>query len=175
VKGLAIFVLIVGVCACHTQEPAGAPGAEPSDAVDFAYGTTDGGELSSANTRGRATAVLFVTTYDLASQLVAKRLDEALRRQVPRANGAAVALETPEYAVIADTFKSSLGLSYPMAMADRETLDGAGPFGKIDAIPLLVVLDRSGREVWRKSGALSTREILAALALGSRSGSATGR
>jgi hypothetical protein len=174
----AIFVLFAAFLAsCHAAAPADSPsaaGGGAGDAIAFAYGTTEGGELSSATTRGRATAILFITTYDLASQLVAKRLDDALHRHVPRANGGAVVLETPQYVVMADTFRTSLRLSYPVAMADTATLGGDGPFGKVDAIPLLVVLDRDGREVWRKSGALTPREIERALALGSARGSSPG-
>jgi len=147
------------------EDPSGAP-------VEFAFGSPDGGELTSATTRGRATAILFVTTYDLASQLVAQRLESVIHRHVPRANAGAVVLEAPKYATFAAAYRSTLGLSYPVAMADSSTLTGGGPFGSIGQVPTLVVLDRSGREVWRRSGVPDTREIERALALASRRGSA---
>lgn len=147
------------------EDPAGSP-------IEFAYGTTDGRELSSATTRGRATAILFVTTYDLASQLVAQRLESVIHSHVPRANAGAVVLEAPKYAELAAAYRSTLALSYPVAMADSLTLTGGGPFGAIEQVPTLVVLDRSGREVWRRAGVPDTRDIERALALGSRRGSA---
>ena len=175
-KPLAIFALLAGVSACGSTQTSGPNAAfDSTSPVEFAYGTTEGGEFTSDGTRGRATAVLFIASYDLASQLVAKRLDDVLHQHVPRANAGAVALETPEYAVMADTFRTSLHLGYPMAMADPPTLSGSGPFGKIASIPTLVVLDSDGREVWRKAGALSSKEIEQALALGSRHGSAPAR
>lgn len=131
---------------------------------DFLYGTTEGGELSSATTLGRVTALLFVTTYDLASQVEARRLDVIVRRHRPRANAGVVVLETPKYAVFADTFRTSLGLSYPVALADQDTLGGGGPFGRIGMVPTLIVLDRDGRERFRKEGLASSREIDDALA-----------
>lgn len=138
--------------------------------VDFAFGTTGGGELSSASTRGRATALLFVTTYDAASQLVAKRLDHVVRYFKPRSNAGAVVVEPPKYAVLADVFRSALDLSFPVAIADEGTRTGGGPFGRVGEVPTIVVLDRSGRVVWTHSGVVSSKEIEQALATASRSG-----
>jgi hypothetical protein len=115
--------------------------------------------------------VLFVTTYDLASQIEAKRLDEIVRRHRPRANAGAVVLEPPKYAVLADAFRSSLGLGYEVALADAATLAGQGPFGNIPHVPTLFVLDRAGRLVWQKSGLATPREIEQALAAAARRGS----
>jgi hypothetical protein len=174
VKAL-LFALCFTACAAG-HEPVSAPRGEPhGEALQFAYGTTQGGELSSASTRGRATAILFVTTYDLASQLMAERLDAALHTHKPRANGGAVVLEAPKYAVMADAFRTTLNLSFPVAMADSDTLGGGGPFGHVGRVPLLVVLDRDGREVFRKAGTVEPKDIEQALALGSRHGSARGR
>ena len=146
--------------------PSSAPRApQPqSSPISFVYGTTEGGELSSATTRGRATALLFVTTYDLVSQLQARQLDEIVRRHRPRANAGAIVLETPKYAVFADSFKQTLGLSYPVAIADDETRQGGGPFGRVSIVPTLVVLDRRGRETFRKQGLAAPRDIEGALA-----------
>jgi hypothetical protein len=155
--------LLLLTCAGDPQ-PAASVLGQRSDAVSFAFGTTDGGEFSSRGTRGRATLVLFVTTYDLPSQLQARRLDEIVRRFRPRANAGAVMLEAPKYAVFADAFRSTLSLSYPVAIADDDTRERRGPFGRVDRVPTLVVLDRDGREVWRRAGVVSAKEIEAALA-----------
>jgi hypothetical protein len=169
----AIFLglgLLGGACSSRPVSPA--VGGEPEpDTIEFVFGTTEGGEFSSRASRGRATAVLFVTTYDLASQLVARRLDDVVRSRRPRANAGAVVLEPPKYALLADAFRTSLNLSYPVAIADDDTRLQSGPFGRIDRVPTLVVLDRSSREVWRKPGALSEQEIDEALAKGGQSGS----
>ena len=171
ILGVLLGVLLVS---CRpTPAPLG-PSAEAAAApIEFAFGTTDGSELSSSTTRGRATAILFVTTYDVVSQLVAQRLESVLRTHVPRANGGAVVLEAPKYAELATAYRTTLSLSYPVAMADPNTLSGGGPFGVVAQVPTLVVLDRSGREVLRKTGVAETREIEQALALGSRRGSAS--
>ncbi len=129
----------------------------------FAYGTPSGETLSSESTRGRATAILFVTTFDLPSQLMAKRLDSVVRAHRPRANAGAVALEAPNDAPLVDVFKSSLGLSYPVALANTTRFEAPSPFGRVDQVPTLVVLDRRGREVARAQGVVTEREIDEAL------------
>jgi thiol-disulfide isomerase/thioredoxin len=134
----------------------------------FSYRTTGGGVFSSDTTRGRATVVLFVTTYDPVCQLVAQKLDEVLRAFRPRANGGAIVLEPEQNAMFADVFRSTLHLSYPVAIADAGTRLGDGPFGAVHVVPTVVVLDRDGREVWRKVGMQSPRQLEAALASASR-------
>ncbi len=168
---VGILVLAASGACRPTAEPLRAEREVGSVPVVFAFGTTDGSELSSETTRGRATAILFVTTYDIVSQLVAQRLEGVLRTHVPRANGGAVVLEAPKYAQLAAAYRSTLSLSYPVAMADSLTLSGGGPFGTVAQVPTLVVLDRSGREIWRRTGVAEAREIERALALGSGRGS----
>lgn len=141
--------------------------------VHFAYRTTEGETFGARSTRGRATAVLFVTTYDLASQVQARRLEQVVHRQTPRINAGVVVLESEEYAVLADAFRTSLGLSYPVCLADQATREKEGPFGDLSRIPTLVVLDRDGVEVWRKEGLASTSEMKQALTTASRRGSPT--
>lgn len=136
--------------------------------VEFAYGTPSGETLSSAGTRGRVTAILFVTTFDLPSQLMAKRLDVVVREHKPRANAGAVALEAPNDAPLVEVFRSSLGLSYPVALTNTTGFEAPSPFGRIDQVPVLVVLDRRGREVARAEGVVSEREIDDALTTAAR-------
>lgn len=129
----------------------------------FSYGTPEGEEFGSATTRGRVTALLFVTTFDLPSQLMARRLDEVVRRHRPRVNAAAIVLEAPDHAPLAEVFRTTLGLAYPVGLALTPGVQSEGPFGTIDRVPTLIVLDRRGREVTRRYGALEERDIVAAL------------
>jgi len=158
--------------ACSTV-PA-APTSDPharfdaGDPIEFRFPPTDSDVVSSETTRGRATALLFITTYDMASQVVVKRLGEVLVRFTPRANAAAVVLEPPAHAELLPAYKEALGLPYPVVMADFVTQQRQGPFGDIENVPTLVVLDRSGREVWRHQGPCEARDIEAALERASR-------
>ena len=150
-----------GAPASHGAPPAGVP-------IEFRFPASDDQVVSSETTRGRATALLFITTYDLASQLVVKRLSDVVVGFTPRANAAAVVIEAPTYAELLPAYRESLALPYPVVMADFATQQGGGPFGSIQNVPTLVVLDRNGREVYRHQGALESREIEAALERASR-------
>ncbi len=169
---LAVLLAACGAVSCGASAPPPptVPAVSRGPVIDFAFETLAGTLVDSAATRGRATAVLFVASYDLASQVQAQRLQEVLRVQTPRANGLVVVLETPEYAQLAATFRDSLGLSLPTAMADEATRDGTGPFGPISRIPTLVVLDRDGHETWRRAGVVPHRDLEKALATASGQG-----
>lgn len=159
-----LFPLGALLCACGSApEAAPATPASRSAPVAFAYGTPAGEELGSASTRGRVTALLFVTTFDLSSQLMARRLDEVVMRHRPRANAGAIALEAPNSAPLVEVFRTTLNLRYPVALAGATALDDDGPFGRIERVPTLVVLDSRGREVERKEGVISSAEIDALL------------
>ncbi|HEY6558150.1 MAG TPA: TlpA family protein disulfide reductase [Polyangiaceae bacterium] len=161
-----LTLAIVTACACRPVPDEAAPAKSArraSPAIRFSYGTTQGGELGHAQTYGRATALLFGTTFDLASQVQASRLNELVHRFRPRVNVGAVMLEPPKYALLADAFRTSLQLDYPIALADDETRRGEGPFGRLDRVPTVVVLDAAGREVWRKSGVVPVPELEQAL------------
>src|SRR5687768_9627999 len=73
--------------------PVPSPSA-PSAPIQFEFATVgaDAG-LSRETRRGRATALVSITTFDLASQLVPRRLADALVSFTPRANAAAVVVE----------------------------------------------------------------------------------
>ncbi len=165
-----LLAALAGSCRAAPNEPKTAPRAHTLP-VEFSYRTLDGGRFDSFQTRGRATALLFITTFDWASQVEARRLSLLVTRHRPRANAVAVVVETERYQPLAEVFRSSLRLTYPVAMADQATREGEGPVGPVSRVPLLVVLDRSGREVWRKAGLAESAEIERALAEASRTGS----
>ena len=162
-----VFAALLVACGAEPA-PASAPNAHHGAPIEFAFGTPSGEMLSSSTTRGRVTALLFVATFDLTSQLMAKRLDEVARHHTPRVNAGAIALEAPNDAPLVDVFKSSLGLSYPVALANSVGFDQPTPFGKLDQVPTLIILDSRGREVARAQGVVSERDLDAALAAAAR-------
>jgi hypothetical protein len=109
------------------------------------------------------TALLFVTTFDLPSQIAARMLDEVIRRHRPRANAGAIALEAPDHAPLVEVFRKTLALSYPVALTMTPGVQHDGPFGVIDRVPTLIVLDARGREVTRGFGNMTAEEIEEAL------------
>ena len=157
---ICALLLAATACARVPDEPA----AEPSDehegrVLQFAFGTTDGQEVTSESTRGRVTVLLFVTTFDLSSQIAAKRLNQVLHTHHPQINASAIALEASNDAPLVDVFKSSLGLDYPVAIADMPELAQQPTLGTIGAVPTAIVLSGEGREIVRKSGVFSVHEL----------------
>jgi hypothetical protein len=155
--------LLVG-CAEPTA-PVDAPRREGGRVVEFSYVALDGARVDSRTLRGRATVILLFTSYDVVSQMAARVASDVLHEHRPRINVLGVALEAPKYDVLIRAFGDSLGLGYPLAMADRGSLAGGGPFGPIVGIPTWVVLDPAGREVWRHVGPLRRAELRSALDL----------
>lgn len=119
--------------------------------------------FDAASTRGRATLVLLVTTFDMGSQLMAQRVNQLLHTHVPRINAGAVVMEPPKYGLFADAYRDGLKLDYPVVLADHATLEGRGPFGIVEHIPTLLVLDKAGREVARFLGPVEESDIVGSL------------
>ena len=157
-----LALLTIGACSETPPPKARAPQTQ-GDPVDFSFGTTEGELFTSVATRGRSTAVLFVTTFDLASQAQARFLNEVLREHKPTPNVVAVVLEPPKHRILAEAFRTSLNLRYPVALANPDTLSGTGPFGDIAGVPTLVVLDAAGRVAFRSIGAVPKKTMDAAL------------
>lgn len=112
----------------------------------FDFRAPSGAVVSSETMRGRATALLFVTTHDIRSQFALRQLGLILETFQPRANAAAVVVQPPHFAALLSTFEQTLGLPFPAVMADYATLAGNGPFGPLPGLPAAVVLDRYGYE-----------------------------
>lgn len=166
-RSAATFVaLALGAGSCSSAATAPATASASARSAPVAYEFPSAGEtalVSGETMRGRVTALIFITTFDLASQLTARRLGDVLVSFTPRANAAAVVVEAAVYAELLPAYRTALALPFPVVMADFATQRGAGPFGAITRVPTLVVLDRDGRVVSRHEGALEPDEIRAAL------------
>lgn len=166
-RGLGLCAVgFVAACAADTP-PAEAPLVR-GEPLGFVFGTADGEVLTSEKVRGRVTVLLFLTTFDLSSQVQAKYLEDLHRSHAPRFNAVAVVMEPPKNAELVRSFGEVLGLSYPVALADEGTLNGAGPFGAITSVPTWIVLDRDVRAVFAAAGALRPRELEKKLRLAER-------
>lgn len=164
---IARALALLALCACSSGRAASSASAaaELGEPVQFAFGTVDGGEVSSDTTRGRSTLVLFVTTYDLPSQAEAQLLRDVIATHKPRANAFVVMMEPPRSAALAQVWRDSLELNLPVAMASPSLLAGEGSLGRVNGVPTLVVLDRRGRVVLRREGVLTRAQLDECLSL----------
>jgi hypothetical protein len=148
--------------AVSESETAGTP-LKTGPVALFSYGATDGSRVDSARMAGRFTLLLFITTFDPASQLMARHLNQTLHTHTPRLNVAAIVLEEPNYAPLALVFHDSLELDYSVALADAATLRGESSFGPIRRVPTLVLLNPRGELIWEHEGFLPPAVIEQAL------------
>ena len=152
-------MLFVGACYAREGEPVTPAQPDFGEPVQFTFGTIAGGEVSSDTTRGRTTALLFVTTYDLPSQAEAQLLRDVLSTHKPVANAAIVMMEPPRSAALAQVWADAMNLKWPIAMASPSLLAGDSPLGRISGVPTLLILDRRGRVIAKSEGALGREAI----------------
>jgi hypothetical protein len=157
--GLLLGASLLVSCYAREAEPPATPEPALGEPVQFTFGTLTGDEVSSDTTRGRTTALLFVTTYDLASQAQTQLLREVLSSHKPVANAAIVMMEPPRAADLARVWADALGLTWPIAMATPSLMAGDSQLGRINGVPTLIVLDRRGRVVAKNEGAVNRQGI----------------
>lgn len=160
---LASSVSCVEVTAPPVESPdsADARPVASSLPVQFELPELHSGVVKSSEFLGRMTLVVFGATYDTASQAAVPIASAIVRRHQPRINGLLVVFEPAENRPLALAFASVLDVPFPVALADAETLQGRGAFPGLRHVPSFVLLDREGREVWRRYG-LATIEVIEA-------------
>ncbi|HMA91208.1 MAG TPA: TlpA family protein disulfide reductase [Polyangiaceae bacterium] len=158
-----VFALLTAACAREAAGPANPPATVLGQSVTYRFPLPDGSSVGSREMAGRYTILLFLTTYDTASQAVARRLDELVHTHKPRINGLAIALEPPQNATLVAVYRQAMTLAYDVALADQDTLDGRGPFGDIRAVPALVLLDRESRVLRRGFGVEALLDVQSGL------------
>lgn len=164
-----LTTLAVLAASCSHSDPAPAvPSAPTLEALDkpvvFSYPSVDDApDVRSENLRGRPTILVFLSTYDLASQAQARFLSMVQRRREPPIHAAAIVLEPKENLPLVAMFRQTLGLEYPVALGDEELIAGGGPFGDVRSVPATVVLDASGRIIAKRQGLLKDDELEALL------------
>lgn len=167
VVGLALGpAAILGVIACGPPPEPDAPLSAPVDRaapVRFEYPSVNGEPLTSGSLLGRFSVIGLIATYDTASQAQARFLADLRVHHKPRVNVALIALEPLENKPMIEAFASAMNAGFPVAIADAATIEGRGPFTRLHHVPSVVILDREGREVWRRVGLADEATIDAAL------------
>lgn len=159
----AAAVVALG-CAGTKEKAKEAPAASASGPpLAFRYESLDDREVSSESLKGRATLLLFLTTYGDPSLLQARFAKKVVGSHTPRINAAAIFLERIDNRPLVRLYRDAAGLAFPCAMADAETVKGEGPIPGTGTVPTVIVLDPAGREVWRKVGVAHPDELQKAL------------
>lgn len=162
----ALLLLATALPACGGSsgaKPPETPGVSAipaSGPVAFAFDSLDDRPVSSDVARGKPAVLSFVTTGSLPSQAQVDFLVTMSAHDGDRVFYAVVSLDPNENRELVEIYRKSLGVKFPMAMADEATRDGAGPFGDVTTVPVTILLDRLGRVVWRVDGRVAKSDEL---------------
>lgn len=160
---LALLTLAAACGGSHAPEgepPAiGASTAPVSPVAHFEFDSLDERPVTSAALLGKPAVLAFVTTWDLNSQAQIDFLVPMAKRDEGAVTYVMVALQARSDRELIEVYRTKLGVTFPVALADKVTISGGGPFGDVANVPTVVVLDRQGRLVWKKAGLTKSQEI----------------
>jgi hypothetical protein len=128
----------------------------------WAFDSLDARPVSADAMRGKPTVIAFITTDNLGSQAQVNYLVAMAKNDQDEVNYVLVAMHPRKDRELVELYRSTLGVSFPVALADDVSMSGAGPF-PVEHVPTLVVLDREGRLVWRETGLAKPADIRAHL------------
>jgi hypothetical protein len=157
------------LCACGPKAPGdpsigistkGGPALPSTEkATQYAFDGLDEQGVSSSFHRGKPTVIAFVTTGDIVGQAQVSYLVRMAKNDGDRVNYALVALHPRKEIVLVDSYRKTLGVEFPVALAGPEATGPGGPFGEIPAVPTIVILDREGRIAWKHTGLAKNDEL----------------
>jgi hypothetical protein len=155
-------LLIAPGCSPAPAEPA--PGVSDGTPtlgknVSFSFDSLDERPVSSEAARGRIAVIAFIATWDLSSQAEVNYLVAMSKHDEASVYYALVALDDPKNRELVEAYKKTLAVTFPVAMADQETVAGRGSIPGVNQLPTIVVLDRTGRVTFQRSGLVKPEEI----------------
>ena len=158
--------LFLSACAAKTSgPPVGISGKDDGTltpigkATLYDFDSLDQRPVSSVAFRGKPSVLVFVTTGDLVGQAQVDYLVRMAANDGERVNYAMVALHPRKELVLVEAYRKTLGVEFPVALAESGATNSSGPFGAIAAVPTVVVLDRDGRISWKHTGLAKNDEI----------------
>jgi thiol-disulfide isomerase/thioredoxin len=140
--------------------PAGVSVPSASGPVSFSFDSLDDRPVSSEVSRGKPAVLAFVTTGSLPAQAQVDFLVTMSSNDGDKVFYAVVSLDPRENRELVEIYRKSLGIKFPVAMADEATRAGTGAFGDVTTVPVTILLDRSGRVVWRVDGRVAKSDEL---------------
>jgi hypothetical protein len=136
-----------------------APLPSPNTVTRYVFDPLDERVVSSESMRGKPTVIAFVTTGDLIGQAQVSYLVHMAKNDGDKVNYVLVAIHPRKEIVLVEAYRKTLGVEFPVALADGSVTNAGGPFGEIPAVPTVVVLDRDGRIRWKHTGLAKHEEI----------------
>jgi hypothetical protein len=169
VRGFLIGLAIaLASSACGKKEAApdaigASSSSEQGRAIEFSFDSLDWRHVDAVALRGKPTVLVFAATWDLSSQAQIDFLVPMNKHDGDKINYVMVALQEKQDRELVEAFKGGLHVDFRVALADRDTIAGGGPFGDVHNVPTIVILDRTGKVAWKHVGLARSDELRAAL------------
>lgn len=148
-------------------------GTEPVAA--FVFDSLDARPVARDALRGKPAVLVFVTTWDIASQAQVGFVVRMAERDGDAVTYALVALHERHERELVEAYARTLKVTFPVALGDPESRVGRGPLGDVHQIPTVLVLDAAGRLVKRHVGLTKTDVLRASVELAKRAPAPVGR
>ncbi len=163
-RAAAVAALVL--CGCASEKAAPVPGMstpQEDGPVSFRYDSLDARPVASDAARGRPAVLAFITTGDIVSQAQVSFLVPMSRHDGDSVYYALIALQDPSTRELVEAYRDAMKVKFPVGMADEATIAGGGPLGDVHSVPTVVILDRGGHVVFRRTGLCKSDELRAHL------------
>lgn len=156
-----------GGCAKRSGPPVGTSSvpmtsSEREPAI-FAFESLDERPVDSKATRGKVTVLAFITTWDVASQGQVDFLVAMAKNDGDKVFYGLVVMQDRKERELIEVYRSKLEVTFPVALGTPDVMEPDGPFGNVQVVPTVVILDRGGHVVWRSEGITKSDEIRRAM------------
>jgi hypothetical protein len=161
---LVLAAWAIGCGGARKEEPLVGITLPSSDeaAVVYRFDSLDDRAVDSSSLRGKPTVIAFESTGSLKGQAQVNYLVAMAKHDAEKVNYVLVALEPQGNRQLVEEYRRFLGVTFPCAMADDETLQGAGPFGDVRSESTTFILDRRGRVVFKAEARVAKADELRA-------------
>ncbi len=178
---LAAGLVALALVGCVRAEPEPRAPVEPVEeratepVAPFVFDSLDARPVARDALRGKPAVLVFVTTWDIASQAQVGFVVRMAERDGDVVTYALVALHERHERELVEAYARTLKVTFPVALGDAESRVGRGPLGDVHQIPTVLVLDAAGRVVKRHIGLTKTDALRASVERAKRAPAPVGR
>jgi peroxiredoxin len=119
--------------------------------------TVDGGPFTFSDHAGKVLLVTYLSTWSLPCLAQVTHLVSLQQRYGPRGLQVVAVGVDVQGTVVLQPFRDHYQMTFPLVVADAETLEGRTPFGLLVGLPTSFLVDRQGRLVKSIYGIVETR------------------
>lgn len=127
---------------------------------EIMFYTLDGRESSTADFKGSILIMDIITTWDNSSMLLIqnqRKLPQLLKDK--NVVLIAVAMQRNKGGML-DIFRSEMDMTFPLYKAGPELLQGVTPYGYVEEVPIILIMDQNGHLLKSYKGIIKNTQLL---------------